>query len=415
MEVTLLGAKYVIQSDTMISMSNAREFLTYKLELSKLYPLHSAAGDGGDLLLPGRLNSGVVLARLASNQVPCDLVFSLAPGHDTHLEDTCTVLLLDSKTRIDAQPVKGFNLKAVKDKSIAIMLRYKFPVLPNLEKRVVGKMVLEGLFVRHSDTIAKKTEATLLLGNTRSLKFAYRSIGDILSLEVENQLGFPISFDTLTVEGSQIGQNIKLEAKEVYSIFHDNSEKKSQTVPLNLTYTIGSSIATLNPILKEIDATTFEDIIKEENNAISPSQSIKIDLANPIAGLAFRVIVSAPSESELHTVFKVTVDVENLRKLPCLVQMSDRNLENMLIIDKNSVLCDFDRLSSKSTQVTFEVLPLKTGYLKIPDILILPVDGQSEETRASVEMRNAFVKISTQNEVACIHTNNLFNDKVQEV
>lgn len=418
MEITLLGAVYTLQSDTMISMFNAREFLNYKLELSKLHALHVlASNEPQDLVLQGKAITGVVIVKVVSNKVACDLSFSLTAAHDTLIEPICSVLLLDSGRRVDGEPVSGFTLKGVLDKNLAIVLKFKFPILPETEKRIVGKLNLEGVFTRTSDTILKKSESSLSLANPRSLEFTYRSFSDVLAIEMENQLTSALKIDSLTIAGQQTVANQMLESSEVFSACHDNSIAKAQKVPMQLIYSIPKDQVVLNPALKSIHSDIFTKLAIEPEFSIASQQSLDIDLVQPLCNTAFRVVVTAPSETDLHSTFKVKVDLAALKPgIACLIQMSDRNLENMLIVDKNSVLCDFRKLASSQTSIDIEILPLKTGYLKVPEILVLPVDSsRHEESRAMVEVRNAFVKVATAHEVSCVHTNNFFNDKVQEV
>lgn len=416
LEIKLFGAVYLIQSDTVISMTNARDFLTYKLELSKIYPLQTlASADSGDLILPGRFNTGVVLAKITSNQVACDLFFSLCPSPEVEVDSVCSILMLESKTRVDDQPIKGFTIKSVMDKNVAIIFKYKFPVIPDNDKRVIGKLIFEGLFVRQVDSIAKKTDVSLCLNSPRSLRLTYKSYCQMYSVEIENQLASQVTLNKIRIAEISIIDNLVLEPHEVFSTFHDNTEKKATVVPFEISYSLDQKFLILNPVLRDQDESSFTKLMREPGHCLESQQKISLDLMNPNTNIGFKVLVSAPPEADLHSSFQVTVDVETLKKQPCLVHLSDRNLENMLIVDKNSVLCDFNRLTESTAKVTFEILPLKTGYLKIPDILVLSVDGRDENTRSTVEVRNAFVKVATQSEVGCVHTNNLFNDKVQEV
>ena len=172
-------------------------------------------------------------------------------------------------------------------------------------------------------------------------------------------------------------------------------------------------------MLKAIEPQVFGQLAETHTYKFEALQNFELDLVQPLSNLLFNVLVVAPREGELHQTFIVKVTVTSLKKnQPCLVQMSDRNLENMLIVNKNSVLCNFDKFATTTSVIDFEILPLKTGCLKVPDIMILPVIGGKNDFDSShslVEVRNAFVKVITHQEVQCIHTNNLFNDKVQEV
>lgn len=107
------------------------------------------------------------------------------------------------------------------------------------------------------------------------------------------------------------------------------------------------------------------------------SQRVRVNLANPYPNLYFKAEVISEGSVDLSTTFQIQVKLTSLkRNLPCIVELSDRNLENMLIINKNAVLCDFDKFRSSTAEVFFEILPLKTGYIRIPEITLRQVDGR---------------------------------------
>lgn len=198
----MLGAVYQLQSDTVITMTNAREFLNYKIELSRLHLLHQLSvkeGDHQDIVLQGCFNTGIILVKLISNRVSCDLSLAFSALHEAEIDPYCTVLLLDTKTKLDNQALEGLTLKSIADKNLAIVLRFKYPILPVFEKRTIGKCNLEGIFKRNSDTVCKKAESSLSLNSARTLKINYKSYCGMYALEIENQFNFPIIIENITI------------------------------------------------------------------------------------------------------------------------------------------------------------------------------------------------------------------------
>ena len=132
---------------------------------------------------------------------------------------------------------------------------------------------------------------------------------------------------------------------------------------------------TRNQALKSIDSETFSRMISEPKHRLDAKHVMTIDLLHTVSNLLFNLVVSSVQEIDIQSTFKINVKITSFGKNDsCLVQLSDKNLENMLILGKNSVLCDFSRSSSNIISITFEIILLRTGMIKIPEILVTPVD-----------------------------------------
>ena len=185
-------------------MTNAKEFLNYRLELSKLHLLHQVMqteNSQTDIVFQGWGNTGVILLKISSNQVSCDIRGSVNAMNDTELDKECDIILLDTKGRVDKLSIDSFVVKGIKDKNIAIVIKFRYPILLESEKRGIAKCLIEGTFMRSSDPLTKKTESTLSLNNPKSLLFSYKSYLDLYAIDIENNLGFGIVIDRLTIAG----------------------------------------------------------------------------------------------------------------------------------------------------------------------------------------------------------------------
>lgn len=131
--------------------------------------------------------------------------------------------------------------------------------------------------------------------------------------------------------------------------------------------------------MKELDPEIFKRLINEPKYQFNPNQTLKLNLVNPFKDLYFKITVTGDEAVDLHSTFLVKVEIISFKpEVPCLVLLSEKNLEDMIILNKSSVLCDFEAFSKNVQEIQFEILPLKTGNLKIPEVIISPMDSNIE-------------------------------------
>lgn len=247
-ELSFLGAEFTAKSDTAIMMGNARDILTYKIETSNIQFLHQLtlpSGKNASVLLHGIYNTGFVVVKLNANEIPCDLSAKLTAVDGIELESKCSVALLQSEKTIHDLDISDFSIRNIKDKKLALIIRFLVLPLQDFTKKPLFKLSIEGMFQQSSGRVVKKAETLLSFGKPLSFHFDYRTHAEIYALDIKNKFGLPAKIEKLTIGGETQLTNIDLLNKEVYSCCFDNSEGKKEEVVLEMAYSLPATAVVL--------------------------------------------------------------------------------------------------------------------------------------------------------------------------
>lgn len=110
--------------------------------------------------------------------------------------------------------------------------------------------------------------------------------------------------------------------------------------------------------------------VKKQITNLETTDLVSLDLAKSSSEEEVIVSVASDEQIELNSTFKITVSVESTKKAGIyLVRLCEEDFENLLLLSKTTSLCDFDSDSNVQTLV-FELLAIKTGLLKLPEITV---------------------------------------------
>jgi hypothetical protein len=222
-------------------MTNARDFLMYKLDVSKLYPLHQIKADTGmlsDLLVHDQYNTGVLLVKVNSNSVACRFSGKIQAFEEDLLSPKCSIVLLDSQRTIEDLSINEFACADITDKRLAIIIQYKILPLQDFSKKPIGSITIEACFDKAGNSVSKKAESTMTLSQPQALSFSYTTLSGIYGLDIFNDLGADIAVQDISIAGQNQISSMELCDKEQYSASFDNSSGKVKDAVLELSYTL---------------------------------------------------------------------------------------------------------------------------------------------------------------------------------
>lgn len=224
----------------MVCMTNARDFLIYKVDLSRLYPLHQIRSESGtlsNLLVHDQLNTGVLLVKVNSNMVTCNFSVKITAFENDMLSPTCSIVLLDTGKTIDDISIDDIKFADIADKRLAIVIQYKILPLQDFSKKPIGSVCIEANFGKSESSTIKKAEAKITLCHPQSLVFTYSTQSGMYGLDILNDLGVDIEVQQLSISGQNQLSGMELYDKEQYSASFDNSSGQVKDAILDMIYT----------------------------------------------------------------------------------------------------------------------------------------------------------------------------------
>ncbi len=236
----MFNAHFTLQSNSPILSHDARSYLNYRVDISKLMFVNQIESENRelhDLILHGTVNKGVALLKLNSNEVLANLKIHLLHRTEDEIQDDVTLLFLDSGKKEKHSIRSPIECSGVADKNLAIIFSIKVKMFSDLEKKVLGRLSAQATFLTISSSILKSTEQNLALGQVSHLKLSYQSISHYYNLQLHNQTGVDIEVQRIAVKGADLVTDMLLQRSENYSMIHNNSILAA-SVPCSLSYSI---------------------------------------------------------------------------------------------------------------------------------------------------------------------------------
>ena len=253
-DIKMFKTSFTLQSDSMVICPDATNHLNHKIEASRLTFLHvvksEVSGECLDLLVHEDSNPAVVTIKLNSNEVPVDLSIKIEKKQEDEIHDEVIVYFMDSATRQVFPTTELINFKEITDKNIALVFRIKLKPFAEIEKRVLGKILVTGKFLKNGkkEIVMKTLEHSLVLSNPAHLRFSFESFHNYYNFQLDNVSPTDLKIISLKLKGRNgitieqiVEKDMILQRGERYSMIHDNSLGES-SVPLGLVYSIDSSI-----------------------------------------------------------------------------------------------------------------------------------------------------------------------------
>jgi hypothetical protein len=229
---------FTIEDDNLICCVNAREYLNFKVESSKLHFIHQVESESGqmsDLIFQSRTNAGLIFFKFISNEVTSDFSITFSGQKHEELEKNATIFFLDSKLSEEVMTDRKIVCPKVVDKNIALLVHFRVPLFSELDRRDLGKLSMTTTFHKSHGMVSRTIEQNLSIDRASYLNIQYNTYADYYNLELTNLTKADISISKIEVSGKNVVSGLELACQESYSLIHDNTAKAPK-VPLKIEY-----------------------------------------------------------------------------------------------------------------------------------------------------------------------------------
>ena len=388
----MFNAHFTLQSSSPILSHDARSYLNYRVEVSKLTfvnQIQSEKGELQDLIVHGAANPAVALLKLNSNEVLANLKIQLLHRTEDEIQDDVTILFLDSGKKEKHSIRKPIECSEVADKNLALIFSIKVKMFSDLDKKVLGRLSVQATFLTINNSVLKSTEHNLTLGQLSHLKLSYQSFGHYYNLQLHNLTGVDLTVQRVTVKGADVTADMLLQRSETYSMIHNNSIL-ADSVACSLSYSIPAEsikkypTLTRNQQLLALEKEVLTSELREKCYEVASRQTIELDLVRPLPDQLVLLKLHSGHQCELNVPFAVKCEAKCLRKgNTFLFSMKEQAGDGMFITSKSSLLVAFREEEADTKTLEFELLPFKTGLFRLPEVSVQLMDGRlgSRENR----------------------------------
>lgn len=240
LEIKMFNAHFTLQSSSPILSHDARSYLNYRVDISKLTFVNQIESENRelqDLIVHGAINKGAALIKLNSNEVPSNLKIQLLHRTEDEIQDDVILLFLDSGKKEQHSIRSPIECFGVSDKNLAIIFSIKVKMFSDLEKKVLGRLAVQATFLTINNPVHKSTEQNLALGLLSHLKLSYQSFGHYYNLQLRNLTGVDIKVQRIAIKGADVLSDMVLQRSENYSMIHNNSIL-ADSVVCSISYSI---------------------------------------------------------------------------------------------------------------------------------------------------------------------------------